>query len=207
VLRGCFPPGLRRALEQLPETLDTTYEHILLGIDNGKREYACRLLQCIAVSFRPLRVEELAEVLATRLDAGEEYHSDWRPEDAHQAVFSACCSLIMIVNVDGSLVVQFSHFSVKEFLMSSRLANTGEHLSRYHILPHSAHTVLARSCLSVLLNLSDQVDRSTVEKQPFTIYAARYWVDHGKFEGVSSNIQYFMERLFDPEKPYSATWV
>jgi hypothetical protein len=206
-LRGCFPPGLRRALEQLPETLDTTYERILLGIENGKREYACRLLQCIAVSFRPLRIEELAEVLAVRPDAGEEYHYDWRPEDAHQAVFSACSSLITIVNVDGSPVVQFSHFSVKEFLVSSRLANAGEHLSRHHILPHSAHTILARASISVLLNLGDQVDRRAVEKCPFAIYAARYWVDHGKFEGVLSSIQDLMEHLFDPDKPHLATWV
>jgi hypothetical protein len=164
-LRDCFPPDIRRALEELPETLDATYERTLLGIGNAKREYAYRLFQCLAVSIRPLRVEELAEVLAIRLDTGEdsEYHSDWRPEDARQAVLTACSSLITIVNVDGSPVVQFSHFSVKEFLMSSRLANAGEHLSFYHILPHSAHTVLARACLSILLNLGDQVDKSAVE--------------------------------------------
>ena len=130
-LRGCFPPGLRRALEELPKSLDSTYERILLGIENAKRGYAYCLLQCLVVSIRPLRVEELAEVLAIRPDDEEEseYQSDWRPEDARHAVFSACSSLIMIVNVDGLPVVQFSHFSVKEFLISSRLANAGEHLS------------------------------------------------------------------------------
>jgi hypothetical protein len=136
-LRACFPPALRRVLEELPKTLDTTYEQILLGIEIARREYACRLLQFLAVSIRPLHVEELAEVLAVQRDDGEDsgYHSDWRPEDARQAVLSACSSLISIVNVNGSPVVQFSHFSVKEFLMSSRLANAGEHLSSYHILP------------------------------------------------------------------------
>ena len=207
MLRGCFPPGLRRALEELPKSLDTTYERILLGIERGKREYACRLLQCIAVSFRPLRVEELGEVLAIRPDSREEYHSDWRPEDAHQAVFSACSSLITVANVDGSPVVQFSHFSVKEFLVSSRLSNATEHLSCYHILPDRAHMVLAHSCLSILLNLGDQVDRSIVEKRPFAMYAARYWVDHSKVDDVLPSIHDLLGCLFDPDGPYFATWV
>ena len=148
----------------------------MLGIENARREYAYRLLQCIAVSIRPLHVEELAEVLAVQSDDGEDsgYHSDWRLEDARQAVLSACSSLISIVNVNGSPVVQFSHFSVKEFLMSSRLASAGEHLSSYHILPSSAHTFLSRSCLNVLLSLDDEVEKSTVEKRPFAIYAAQY---------------------------------
>ena len=154
-MRGCYPQGLRCALDQLPETLDATYERTLLSIEKAKQRYACYLFQCLAVSIRPLRVEELAEILAVLLDTGadSEYHVDWRPEDAQQAVLSTCSSLITVVNVGSSSVVQFSHFSVKEFLTSSRLANAGEHLSRYHILPHSAHAILARASLTVLLNL------------------------------------------------------
>ena len=189
--------------------MDETYKRTLLGIGNVKREYARRLFHCLAVSLRQLRVEELAEVLAVRLDDGEdsEYNSDWRPDDARQAVLSACSSIITIVNVDGIPVVQFSHFSVKEFLMSSRLANAGEHLSLYHILPHSAHAVFSRACLSILLNIGNPIDKGTVEKRPMARYAARYWVDHAKFENVSSEIQDLVNSLFDPDRPYFATWV
>ena len=91
--------------------------------------------------------------------------------------------------------------------MSSRLANAGEFLSRYHILPHSSHTVIARASLSVLLSLGDKVDKSAVENHPLTLYASRYWIDHGKSGGVSSSIQDLMERLFDPDRPHFATWV
>ena len=124
-----------------------------------------------------------------------------------QAVFSACSSLIIIVDVDGVPAVQFSHFSVKEFLMSSCLANATEHLSLYHIIPSSSHAFLARSCLGVLLTLGDDIDKSLVEKRPFAIYAAQYWVDHTKFESVLLGIQEFMKRLFDSDAPYFATWV
>jgi len=160
VLRGCFPQTLRRTLKELPKTLDETYERTLQSIDKGKQEYACRLFQCLAVSVRPLRVEELAGILAVLLETGEdpEYHVDWCPEDAQQAVLSTCSALITVVNIDGSPVVQFSHFSVKEFLTSPRLANAGEHLSHYHILLHSAHTTLSRASLTVLLSLGDKVE-------------------------------------------------
>ncbi|KAN0133417.1 Ankyrin repeat-containing domain protein [Lactarius tabidus] len=208
-LRGCYPQGLRRALDKLPETLDATYERTFLGIEKTKREYAYRLFQCLVVSIRPLRVEELAEVLAVLLDTGEdsEYHADWCPEDAQQEVLSTCSSLIAITNVDGSSVVQFSHFSVKEFLMSSRLANAGEPLSRYHILPNSSHSVIARACLCVLLSLGDQVDKNVVENHPFALYASRYWVDHANCERVLSSIGDLVESLFDLDQPHFATWV
>jgi hypothetical protein len=161
------------------------------------------------VAVRPLRVEELAEVLAIRFEARKppEFHSGWCLEDAQDAVLSACSSLISIVNVDGSPVVQFSHFSVKEFLTSDRLANAGEHLSHYHILLQPAHTILAQACLSALLRLDDHIDENGIKRFPLSIYTAQHWVEHGRFENVSSSIQELMERLFDPDKPHLATWV
>ena len=63
-LRHCLPPGVRAILDELPETLDETYERILNEISKANRKHARRLLQCLTVSIRPLHVEELAEVLA-----------------------------------------------------------------------------------------------------------------------------------------------
>jgi hypothetical protein len=69
-LRRCFPSSIRDTLDGLPKTLDATYERTLLGIDEEKWQFAHRLFQCLSVSVRPLRVEELAEILAVRFDAG-----------------------------------------------------------------------------------------------------------------------------------------
>ena len=174
------------------------------------RQYAQRLFQCLAVSIRPLRVEELADILAVRFDEEvlPKFDPDWRlGEDAQEAVLSVCSNLISIVDVNGSQIVQFSHFSVKEFLTSNRLATATEDLSGYHIVPRSAHTILAQSSLSVLLRLDEDIDVDSIKNFPLSSYAAQHWADHGQFEGVSPAIQVAMEHLFDPEKPRFANWV
>jgi hypothetical protein len=67
-LSRCFPPSLRSALSELPATLDDTYERMLQNIHAEKREHALRLLQCMVAAIRPLKVEELAEILAIKFD-------------------------------------------------------------------------------------------------------------------------------------------
>jgi len=131
---------------------------MISGIDNEKREYAQRLLRCLAVSIRPLCVEELADILAVQFDpvAPPVFKPSWRPTDAEEAVLSACSTLIDIIEVDGSRVVQFAHFSVKEFLTSNRLSTSTERLSYYHIHSATAHAVLAHASLSILLQLDDK---------------------------------------------------
>jgi ankyrin repeat protein len=212
-LRYCFPPSVRHMLEELPETLDETYERILRDINKANRGHAHRLLQCLTVAIRPLRVAELAEIVA--VDFGtvgcggtSKLNTNWRWADQQQAVLSTCSSLISIVDEDDSQVVQFSHFSVKEFLTSSRLASSSADVSRFHILLEPAHTILAKACLGVLLRLDEDMDEDHVEKSfPLARYAAEHWVDHAQFEDVSSQIREGIEDLFDPDKPYFAAWL
>src|SRR6266404_3007385 len=208
-LRRNFPSSIRRILADLPESLDETYEQTLLGIDKEKRIYAQRLFCCLSVSIRPLRVEELAEILAVESDstAVPSFNEDLRPPDAEEALLSACSSLIAIVDREGGQIVQFSHFSVKEYLTSDRLETAGEHLSFYHILPESAHTLLAHVGLGVLLRLDDKIDKDAINQFPLAPYAARHWMDHAKFRNVSSQVEDVMERLFNSAKPHFAAWI
>ncbi|KAH9059856.1 hypothetical protein EDB87DRAFT_1809517 [Lactarius vividus] len=208
ILRRCFPASIHSVLDHLPRTLDETYEQTLLRIDEEKRQFAHRLLQCLAVSVRPLRVEELAEILAVQFNAGAlpTFNTGWRLGDAEEAVLSACSSLITVVNVDGSRIVQFSHFSVKEFLTSDRLAMATDDLSRYHVLPHLAHATLAQACLGVLLQLDDRIDKDSIKNFPLADYAARHWFEHGRF-GNLSMIRDAAARLFDREKQHFSAWV
>ncbi|KAH9055878.1 hypothetical protein EDB83DRAFT_2225192, partial [Lactarius deliciosus] len=149
VLRYCFPANVRRTLEELPKSLDETYERILKEINNANREHSLRLLQCLTVASRPLRVEELAELLAIELNGGgiPKLNVDLRWEDQEEAVLSACSSLVTVIIDKGSRVVQFSHFSVKEFLTSARLACCTEEVSQFHIPTEPSHMILAQACL------------------------------------------------------------
>ena len=141
-----LPASIGKVLNDLPKTLDETYARTLQSIDEEKREYAQRLFRCLTVSIRPLRVKELAEVLAIQFDAASPiFNVDWRPENPGESVLSVCSSLVAIVDRGGHQVVQFSHFSVKEYLTSERLATAEERLSYYHILPEPAHTILAHA--------------------------------------------------------------
>ena len=298
VLRDCFPSSVRRTMEELPDSLDETYERILKEIRKPNGGHARRMLQCLVAAVRPLRVAELAEILAFDFGAADgipKLNPDWRWEDHEEAVMSTCSSLIMIVDMhereDGSddhdvedkredddedrdedkaedvsegddedkaedesedddeyeaedeskedagdevedesghddeyevedesedgnkadtedsRIVQFSHFSVKEFLMSSRFAESSREVSHYYIEPEAAHTSLAQACLGVLLRLDDRVDRDKIKNFPFAKYAAENWVEHARFKGVSSHILDGMECLFDADKPHFSAWL
>ncbi|KAH8984856.1 hypothetical protein EDB92DRAFT_1464439 [Lactarius akahatsu] len=207
-LQHCFPSNLRQFLNELPESLDETYERILRGINKAQKDNARRLLQCLAVAVRPLRVEELAELLAFDFQGSSsegipKLKDDWRWDNQEEAVLSTCSSLIGIVPDGDSLVVQFSHFSVKEYLTSARLARSDEDVSRFYIDLEAAHTILAQACLGTLLRLDEHAD---AKEFPLVEYAPRHWVDHARLEGVSSRIRDGMDDLFDTSKPHFAAW-
>ena len=209
LLRHCFPPSVPRILEELPDSLDETYERILREIRKPNQGHAHRLLQCLVVAVRPLRVEELAEVLAFDFNTGgmPKLNPSWRWEDQEEAVMSACSSLVTIVKDVDARVVQFSHFSVKEFLTADRLAEPIRDVTCYHIRLEDAHTILAQACLGVLLRLDDRVDRDSIKNFPLALYAAEYWPTHARVEHVSSRIKEGMECLFDADKSHFATWL
>ena len=192
----------------MPETLDGTYEQTLQGIDKQKRDYAYRLLQCLVISKRPLRVEELAELFAIRpnKETIPTFDASLRPENPEVFVLSACSTLVAVVNDNGQKVVQFSHFSVREYLTSDRIV-TSKYVSRFHIPLQPAHALLATACLCILLQ---RVDMENIRNSPLALYAAQYWVDHAQSASgdVSSNndIQQGMERLFK-SKSHFAAWL
>ena len=205
-----MPSSIRKALNELPITLDDTYERILQNIPKQKWQHAHRLFQCMVAAIRPLRVEELAEIFAIEVsqNAAPNLVEDWRPVDSEEAVLSACSTLITIIDHWGSKIVQFSHFSVKEYLTSDRLQSSDVgNISRFYIPLEPAHTVLARACLTVLLQLEERVEEERLATFPLASYAAQNWFDHAKFKNVASQIQDAMEDLFDPMKPHFQAWV
>ena len=209
-LGDCLPGRIQQALEELPDTLDGTYERMLREIKDTNWEFARRLLLCVAVVSRPLRVEELADVLAFDFKAGPipKFREDWRLEDPLEAVLSTCSTLLSLVTVHSSQVIQFSHFSVKEFLTSDRFVEKCDTISRrYHVAMTPAHTLVAQACLGILLHLNEDVTRDNLKQFPLVEYAAKYWFEHARLEDVSQDLDEAMKQLFDPYKVHLAVWV
>jgi hypothetical protein len=202
---GLIPARIRHALAELPDTLDETYERTLREINKAEWEIAHRLFQFVSVARPPLLVKELADLLAFDFEVGPipKFHEEYRLEDPIDAVLSTCSSLLSIVDVKGSPVIQFSHFSVKEFLTSARLAETRDIIPRrYHVSQTPAHTLAAQACLGILLYLDeDVVTRESLERSPLAEYAAEYWADHARLGDVSQNVEDGMKELFDPSRP------
>ena len=215
VLRHSFPSSVRQILAELPESLDGTYERILQQLPKSERQHTHRLLQCLTVAVRPLRLKELAEVLAVdfskrvgipKLDESLR----WRWEDQEQAVLSACSSLITVVEDRRQDVktVHFSHFSVKEFLTLDRLsASTTDALRYHHIRLGPAHTIMAQACLSVLLHLTNDMNRRTIRSYHLAECAGKHFHNHASFEDVISCIIDGVDDLLDPEKPHFDMWL
>jgi ankyrin repeat protein len=209
-----IPEGssIRRALDELPKTLDETYARTLKEIDEQNWEYAHHLFQCVAAASRPLLVNELAGFLAFDFEAGSipTFLPERRLEHPAHTVLSICSSLLAIVKPDGdSSVVQFAHYSVKQYLTSERLAKAEDTISRFHISTSMtpAHTVLAQACLGILLHLDENVTMDSLEEFPLAGYAAVHWVDHVRFEDVSSRVQEGMRCLFNPSKSHFSVWI
>ncbi|KAI0293838.1 hypothetical protein B0F90DRAFT_1352295 [Multifurca ochricompacta] len=208
-LRRCLPEGIQQTLGEFPKTMEEGYERILLDIDANKWKCASRLFRCIAVAARPLHVSELAEFLALDFKPNETptLEAGWRPKDPEYAVLATCSSFIHIVNVNGSLVVQFSHPSMKQFLTSNGLTAQGGLVSRYHFSVEAAHTTVAQGCLAALIHLDEHINRSSIANFPLASYAAQHFPIHASSPNVQSYIGNALKHLFDANKPHFAIWV
>jgi len=170
------------------------------------------IFQWIMVSSWPLGVEEVAEVFAINFDEEmsgiPKFELSWQDPNAKKAVLSACSTLVTTVeDWQSRKIVHFSHFSVKEYLTSDRIQNA-EHVSRFHIHPKPAHTLLAKSCLSILFGLDYSIDEAKINMKiiPLAGYAAMHWAEYARFEDVSSYIWDGMDILFDEDKPHFTIW-
>ena len=187
-------PTLRKALESLPETLDETYARILRSIAEEDSEDAIKILQWLTYSAEPLKVEQLAEVVAVKIDGSPWFDCKARFPD-QQDVIAICSSLVIIedfyTNEDGSpsaspfYAVRLAHFSVKEYLVSDRIRNQATATARYAMQEIKANQSIAAACLAYLLQFDqhDSLNSETLEDFPLVLYAARCWMRHTRTVG------------------------
>jgi len=75
-------------------------------------------------------------------------------------------------------------------------------IRHYYIPLEPAHAILARACVTVLLQLDEEEDYERSKTLPLASYAVENWVRHAQFGDVASRIQDTLAYLFDPKKPH-----
>ncbi|RYC64329.1 hypothetical protein CHU98_g1861 [Xylaria longipes] len=167
-------PLIRTALQQLPIGLDATYDRLLQSIDTKFQPQVVSLLKWLAFSKYPLGVEELAEIFildADRVVAFDEAERLLKPEDCLRYT----SSLVVIQDSWRGPVARLAHFSVREYLMSDRIAEGPA--ARFSFTEPEAHLHIAHSCLAYHLQRS-AMREEYVEHLKLRHYAAEYWMQH-----------------------------
>ena len=168
-------------MRSLPKTLDDTYARILCNIDEEYSEDAFRILQWLVYSARPLLIEEVAEVIAVKIDNDPQFDPENRLPEPRD-ILTICSSLVTTAistaeSLDGDTYeaeeLRLAHFSVKEYLISDRI-KTGPAL-RYSIT-NGAEEHITQTCLIYLLHFKGPIVLTSKNINEFRLagYAARY---------------------------------
>jgi hypothetical protein len=149
-LTKCLSRGaLRRALKDLPPTLDATYERIRTSIEPEYSVYSLQILRWLTFSARPLLVEEVAEALAIDVNRNPAFDREEVLEDPLDAL-KICSSLVTIATEQESSserafdlesvdshsspkrkILLLAHYSVNEYLISKLICQ--RKVARYSI--------------------------------------------------------------------------
>ncbi|KAJ8131087.1 hypothetical protein O1611_g2540 [Lasiodiplodia mahajangana] len=184
------PRGVRRALTNLPESLDETYARIIASIPHKHKQVAIRILQFLTFSERPLSLEEVVDSIAVDTET-RTFDPAYRTPVPRE-ILKCCSNLIVIAERQNNYnkahkvnEIQFAHFSVKEYLVSDRLNQS--------ITPDfeitAAKASLACVCLIYLLALPDNCSLEQIrEDYPMAVYAAQYWTSHAVAANTTNSL-------------------
>ena len=136
---------LASCLSSLPKSLDATYERILAQICEEDTLRAKTAIQWLAFNLAEdsqLSLEVLADASTSRPDSLFNVNDRLQfPQD----ILSILSSLVTTSNDGDTVMVYLAHFSVKEYLLSSRLRQSP--LNDFSISELSCHANIAEACL------------------------------------------------------------
>ncbi|RDA85315.1 hypothetical protein CP532_4982 [Ophiocordyceps camponoti-leonardi (nom. inval.)] len=148
--------SVRKALEDLPDGLDET-----------------SLLQWLAFSKDRLTLDQLAEIFVL-------YPERDVVLDIKERLFEAGDVLKYLTSlavVEGGHI-RLVHFSIKEYLISSRIADGP--VKQFSFLESSAHLQIVQSCIAYYLYSSSA---GTDGRHELDYYAVQYWMHHLELHG------------------------
>ena len=146
---------IRKALGDLPEGLDATYERILLSIPEEHKHRAKKALLLLSggnLSFERPRVKDLAEAIVVDID-----NLMFDPADRilkpKEFLAELCTSLVRIDETDPQNPrLLLAHHTVKEYLYSERIKNSNA--GYFHSSDELAEYQTSMTSIVYLLNIT-----------------------------------------------------
>ncbi|KAL8718670.1 MAG: hypothetical protein Q9225_004223 [Loekoesia sp. 1 TL-2023] len=172
--KGVSKRQLDTLLASLPQSLEKTYEQILLNIREESVEDARRILTLLCCAKRPLTIPEIIEGIAVELGDNPRLNIDGRLEDEDD-VHRICPGLIETdFHPDNNEpTLRIAHSSVQEYLESERIHQHA--VAAFGVRRLEAHAEIACICLTYLLRLASTL---SISEYPLALYAAQNWWRH-----------------------------
>ncbi|KFY91042.1 hypothetical protein V500_04822 [Pseudogymnoascus sp. VKM F-4518 (FW-2643)] len=190
-LRKCVTASdVDKVLKSLPKTLDNTYERILMSIDTEHIQIAHIALRWISHAHRPVTIEELAEAVIIDLTACPSVNPRNRiPEPSWlMEILTGLVTISrrkrdwtrdnwMVYTPNYIHCVEIAHYSVTEYLNSSRILNTPAYM--FYISNESAAEDIVQKCLCYITcySVSNRKKESQQDLKEFPLlqYASHFW--------------------------------
>ncbi|KAK3983781.1 hypothetical protein QBC44DRAFT_45029 [Cladorrhinum sp. PSN332] len=189
------PSRIQHEIETIPKGLDKAYGRLMKRVvdelPENNRKVVHNLLQWVVCARRPLRSEELLQILV--IEVGEDdFPNGYRKE--YRDLLETCGPIIEIVED----TVRFVHFSAKEYLMSNE-SNRFVQLPDAHL--NAALTCAAYLSYSSLDTIFSPTDLTAIKQQMmqgdfvFVSYAITTCFEHVEHAMEAENTQSAVESL------------
>ena len=158
--------GIEETLQNIPKDIEGTYERIMDIIEKkppAQRELAKKALLFVAYAREPLSIDVLALAIATKDPA--QSLDRLRSSISTEKIILHACGNLLTINMNSNIrCVSFVHFSVHEYLTTSR----PKLLHTLFSVAEMAHREIARMCMVFLLILYSHIqDYSTNVESSF----------------------------------------
>lgn len=177
---------LDKVLTSVPETLEATYERMLLNIPRPSHDDARRLLRLLCCAREPLTVEEAIDGIAVDLEPEPARYDPERRLANAAALRELCPGLTTVgpVEYGARATVRLAHPSVREYLESDRIRTQPAAAAPFAVISsEDAHAEMARVCMAILLDPVPTGFVDYLERHRMAHYAATHWAEHARLQG------------------------
>lgn len=137
---------VKRVMSQMPNGLPALYARMLRRIKSANQERSIRLLTYLAMSFKPLSLDVLADVLDCQASEGIS------EREATLDAIKACSPIITMQHLEGEdTKVDFVHQSAKECLLQTP-KGPNPIPEAFRIDVEASHLSLTKGCIHALSN-------------------------------------------------------